>query len=125
VIDTVDLYFLRERQRRLSLRFLSWFVLQENIQTDTHDSVEDARSAFMLYKAYQEFEKQGIFDEKLDELYREGRKHVSCRFHEPWPHRSRCAELETAGPVEDRDRIAYGASPCPGCNRTKCASRNA
>ncbi|KAI0247045.1 PAB-dependent poly-A-specific ribonuclease subunit PAN2, partial [Lactifluus subvellereus] len=24
VIDTVDLYFLRERQRRLSLRFLSW-----------------------------------------------------------------------------------------------------
>ncbi|KAH9999109.1 PAB-dependent poly-A-specific ribonuclease subunit PAN2 [Russula vinacea] len=74
VIDTVDLYFLRERQRRLSLRFLSWFVLHENIQTDTHDSIEDARSALMLYTAYQDFEAQGILDEKLDELYREGRK---------------------------------------------------
>ncbi|KAI0303542.1 PAB-dependent poly-A-specific ribonuclease subunit PAN2 [Multifurca ochricompacta] len=75
VIDTVDLYFLRERQRRLSLRFLSWFVLHKNIQTDTHDSIEDARSALMLYKAYQDFEERGMFDEKLDELYREGRKH--------------------------------------------------
>lgn len=82
MIDTVDLYFLRERQRRLSLRFLSWFVLHQTIQTDTHDSIEDARSALMLYQAYQGFEEQGIFDEKLDELYREGRKHVRCRFNE-------------------------------------------
>jgi hypothetical protein len=81
VIDTVDLYFLRERQRRLSLRFLSWFVLHENIQTDTHDSIEDARSALKLYKAYQDFEERGTFDEKLDELYREGRKHVSPGSH--------------------------------------------
>lgn len=78
VIDTVDLYFLRNRQRRLSLRFLAWFVLQENIQTDTHDSIEDALSALRLYKAYQDFESQGIFDEKLEELYREGRKYVSA-----------------------------------------------
>jgi len=76
VIDTVDLYFLRERQRRLSLRFLSWFVLHENIQTDTHDSIEDARSALMLYTAYEDFDAHGILDEKLDELYREGRKSV-------------------------------------------------
>ncbi|THH04450.1 hypothetical protein EW146_g10172 [Bondarzewia mesenterica] len=75
VIDTVDLYFLNSRQRRLSLRFLSWFILGENIQQDTHDSIEDARSALMLYKAYHEFEEQGIFDQKLEELYREGRKH--------------------------------------------------
>jgi PAB-dependent poly(A)-specific ribonuclease subunit 2 len=81
VIDTVDLYFLRERQRRLSLRFLSWFVLHENIQTDTHDSIEDARSALMLYTAYQDFEAQEILDEKLDELYREGRKHVGSHSH--------------------------------------------
>ena len=72
----MDLYFLRERQRRLSLRFLSWFVLHEYIQTDTHDSIEDARSALKLYKAFQDFEEQGIFDEKLDEVYREGPKHV-------------------------------------------------
>lgn len=77
VIDTVDLYFLRNRQRRLSLRFLAWFVLQENIQTDTHDSIEDALSALRLYKAYQDFESRDIFDDKLEELYREGKKHVS------------------------------------------------
>uniref|UniRef100_A0A0W0F3U7 PAN2-PAN3 deadenylation complex catalytic subunit PAN2 n=1 Tax=Moniliophthora roreri TaxID=221103 RepID=A0A0W0F3U7_MONRR len=75
VIDTVDLYFLKARQRRLSLRFLSWFVLGENIQTDTHDSIEDARSALKLYKTYQEFEEQGIFDQKLEEVYKEGRQY--------------------------------------------------
>jgi len=73
VIDTVDLYFIRARQRRLSLKFLTWFVLGENIQTETHDSIEDARSALRLYKAYHEFEENGVFDEKLEELYREGK----------------------------------------------------
>ncbi|KAK0185791.1 ubiquitin carboxyl-terminal hydrolase-domain-containing protein [Armillaria mellea] len=80
VIDTVDLYFLKSRQRRLSLRFLSWFVLKEQIQTDTHDSIEDARSALNLYKAYHQFEEQGIFDQKLEELYKEGRQ---CNFKPP------------------------------------------
>lgn len=75
-MDTVDLYFLRKRQRRLSLRFLSWFVLHEHIQTDTHDSIEDARSALRLYKAFQDFEGRGVFDEKLEELYREGKQYV-------------------------------------------------
>ncbi|KAG1748914.1 PAB-dependent poly-A-specific ribonuclease subunit PAN2 [Suillus paluster] len=75
VIDTVDLYFLRTRQRRLSLRFLSWFVLHEHIQTDTHDSIEDARSALRLYKAYHDFEERGVFDEKLEQLYREGKQY--------------------------------------------------
>ncbi|KAH0830330.1 ubiquitin carboxyl-terminal hydrolase-domain-containing protein [Lanmaoa asiatica] len=75
VIDTVDLYFLRNRQRRISLRFLSWFVLGENIQTETHDSIEDARSALRLYKAYHEFEERGVFDAKLEELYRAGKQH--------------------------------------------------
>jgi hypothetical protein len=76
VIDTVDLYFLKARQRRLSLRFLSWFVLHENIQTDMHDSIEDARCALMLYKAYHEFEEKGIFDQKLEELYKQGKQFV-------------------------------------------------
>jgi hypothetical protein len=96
VIDTVDLYFLRERQRRLSLRFLSWFVLHQNIQTDTHDSIEDARSALMLYTAYQDFEDHGILDEKLDELYREGRKQVGSHSHRLRSYFSQPAELETA-----------------------------
>ncbi|KXN85486.1 PAB-dependent poly(A)-specific ribonuclease subunit PAN2 [Leucoagaricus sp. SymC.cos] len=75
VIDTVDLYFLKSRQRRLSLRFLSWFVLGEHIQQETHDSIEDARSALRLYNAFQSFEEQGIFDQKLEELYKEGRQY--------------------------------------------------
>ncbi|GJE87918.1 PAB-dependent poly(A)-specific ribonuclease subunit PAN2 [Phanerochaete sordida] len=75
VIDTVDLYFIRARQRRLSLRFLAWFVLKENIQTETHDSIEDALSALRLYKTYIEMEDEGSFDEKLEELYREGKQY--------------------------------------------------
>lgn len=76
VIDTVDLYFLKNRQRRLSLRFLSWFVLGEHIQQDTHDSIEDARSALRLFNAFQGFEEEGIFDQKLEELYEGGRRYV-------------------------------------------------
>jgi hypothetical protein len=76
VIDTVDLYFLRNRHRRLSLRFLSWFVLGENIQTETHESIEDARSALKLYKAYHAFEERGVFDDEVEELYRVGQQHV-------------------------------------------------
>jgi DNA polymerase III epsilon subunit-like protein len=76
VIDTVDLYFIKERQRRISLRFLTWYILQQDIQQETHDSIEDARSALSLYKAYQDMEEQHTFDAKLDELYRVGREHV-------------------------------------------------
>jgi PAB-dependent poly(A)-specific ribonuclease subunit 2 len=80
VIDTVDLYFLKSRQRRLSLRFLTWFVLHEKIQTDTHDSIEDARCALRLYKAYHEFEEKGTFDKELEELYKTGKQHVRIVF---------------------------------------------
>lgn len=73
----MDLYFLKARQRRLSLRFLSWIVLGELIQTDTHDSIEDARCALNLYKMALEFEAQGIYDQKLEEVYREGRQYVN------------------------------------------------
>ena len=79
VIDTVDLYFIRARQRRLSLRFLTWFILKEEIQQETHDSIEDARSALLLYKAYQEFEEEHTFDEKLEEIYRVGKEYV-CHY---------------------------------------------
>jgi PAB-dependent poly(A)-specific ribonuclease subunit 2 len=78
VIDTVDLYFLPERQRRLSLRFLTWFILKEDIQQDTHDSVEDAVSALRLYNAYEDFEERGVVEEKLGEAYRVGKQNVCC-----------------------------------------------
>ncbi|KAF9053213.1 ubiquitin carboxyl-terminal hydrolase-domain-containing protein [Panaeolus papilionaceus] len=77
VIDTVDLYFMKSRQRRLSLRFLSWYILGEHIQTDNHDSIEDARSALRLYHAYKSLQEQGLFEKKLEEIYREGRQWVS------------------------------------------------
>lgn len=77
VLDTVDIYFIKARQRLLSLRFLTYLVLKQNIQTGIHDSIEDARCALLLYKAFLEYEGQGVWDQKLDELYREGKRLVS------------------------------------------------
>ncbi|KAG8722933.1 poly(A)-specific ribonuclease [Ceratobasidium sp. 394] len=74
VLDTVDIYFLKERQRRIGLRFLSWYLLRQTIQIDTHNSIEDARAALLLYKLYIKLEEERQFDETLDEVYREGRK---------------------------------------------------
>ena len=76
VLDTVDIYFIPSRQRRLSLRFVSWAILKQNIQTGEHDSIEDARCALLLYRAFQEYEGKGIWEEKLEELYKEGKQHV-------------------------------------------------
>ena len=59
------------------MRFLSWYILKEHIQTDNHDSIEDSRSALNLYYAYQELESEGTFDQKLEEIYKEGRQYVS------------------------------------------------
>ena len=42
VIDTVDLWHIAG-QRKLSLRFLSWYLLKEDIQSESHCSVEDAK----------------------------------------------------------------------------------
>ena len=95
VIDTVDLYFIRARQRRLSLRFLSWYLFREVIQTETHDSIEDARCALKLFKKYNEFEEQGIFDQKLEEIYKEGRAYVRIGLDNPllYPDDIRSTEL--------------------------------
>jgi len=74
VIDTVDIYALRNSQRKLSLRFLAWVVLNDHIQTETHDSIEDSRTALRLYRKYQEYVDAGVLEEVFDRIYQEGLK---------------------------------------------------
>ncbi len=74
IIDTIDLFFLKNRLRRLSLAFLAWCVLKENIQLETHDSIEDARTALKLYRKFLEFDDAGILEPTLQDIYREGRE---------------------------------------------------
>lgn len=73
IIDTLDIYRL-EGQRKISLRFLAWYVLSIDIQQDTHDSIEDARTALQLYRKYLKLKEQGVFEDFLNNLYDEGRK---------------------------------------------------
>lgn len=73
IIDTIDLFFVQSRLRKLSLAYLAWYLLQDNIQLETHDSIEDARTALKLYRKYQEFDDAGILETRLQEIYRAGR----------------------------------------------------
>ncbi|KAH9513218.1 poly(A)-specific ribonuclease [Bulinus truncatus] len=75
VMDTVDLFHL-PKQRYISLKFLAWYYLKINIQSYTHDSVEDARTALQLYLEHQRLKDEGQ-DKVLaaiKELYEVGRK---------------------------------------------------
>ncbi|KAL8786647.1 MAG: hypothetical protein Q9213_002676 [Squamulea squamosa] len=75
MVDTVTLFYNPSRSKRnLSLRFLAWYLLKENIQSETHDSIEDAFTALKLWKKYQEFEDAGILEKMIDEIYTAGRK---------------------------------------------------
>ena len=72
VIDTIDFFFVKSRLRKLSLAFLAWYLLKEDIQLDTHDSIEDARTALKLYRKYLEFQDAGILERILADIYKEG-----------------------------------------------------
>ena len=74
VVDTVDLFFIKARQRKLSLRYLAWYLLKEDIQLDNHDSIEDARTALRLWRKFEEFRDAGVADTMIEEVYREGKK---------------------------------------------------
>jgi PAB-dependent poly(A)-specific ribonuclease subunit 2 len=76
-MDTVDIYHFPARGRRLSLRFLTYYIFKQEIQVDTHDSIEDARAALLLHRTFQEREAEGTFDELLREIYAEGKRLVS------------------------------------------------
>lgn len=75
VIDTVDIYYLRTHQRKLSLKFLAWYLLDAAVQTGNHDSIEDARTALQLYRKYAELKDRGLFEDTLSQLYREGHRY--------------------------------------------------
>ncbi len=74
VIDTIELFYLKSRLRKLSLAFLAWYLLKEDIQLETHDSIEDARTALKLYRKFLEFEDAGILETMLQDIYRTGRE---------------------------------------------------
>lgn len=74
IIDTIDLFYLKSRLRKLSLAFLAWYLLKEDIQMETHDSIEDSRTALKLYRKYLEFQDAGILETMLQDIYRAGRE---------------------------------------------------
>jgi PAB-dependent poly(A)-specific ribonuclease subunit 2 len=74
VIDTVDLFYLPSRQRKISLRFLAALLLGEDIQMEEHDSIEDARTALKLWRRYEEIRAggPGELEETLEWIYNRG-----------------------------------------------------
>ena len=50
------------------------FVPELKIQSVTHDSIEDARTALALYQKYCQLQSSGNFKEELEALYQVGKK---------------------------------------------------
>lgn len=73
IIDTVSIYH-KPAHRYISLRFLTNYVLQRDLQQEVHDSVEDALAAYELYQRAIERKAQGTFEDLLNELYAHGEK---------------------------------------------------
>lgn len=73
VIDTVYLFQSPNSKRMVSLRFLAWHFMNLNIQSETHDSVEDAKTALSLYHKFKELEQSGCAQEAIEKLYKVGK----------------------------------------------------
>lgn len=108
VIDTVDLFVLRATQRKLSLRFLAWVVLSDHIQMETHDSIEDSRTALRLYRKYVEYRDAGVFEEVMNRIFNEG---MRWNFRPPTQAPSAVKDLQR---LEADIPRSEGATPQPG-----------
>ena len=73
IIDTVTI-FRHKRSRMISLRFLANYLLGCDMQQDTHDSIEDARTALEIYRKAVELKKKGRFEKVLLEIYEFGQQ---------------------------------------------------
>jgi PAB-dependent poly(A)-specific ribonuclease subunit 2 len=56
--------------------------LKKDIQTTSHDSIEDAKYALLLWKAYKGFVEEGRFEEVIEDVFYEGQKMVSVLFRD-------------------------------------------
>lgn len=72
IVDTVELFRIKT-QRKLSLRYLAASVLGIDIQSGSHDSIEDARTALALYAAYRELQSTGTLESTIRDLYANAR----------------------------------------------------
>ncbi|XP_067934580.1 PAN2-PAN3 deadenylation complex catalytic subunit Pan2-like isoform X2 [Watersipora subatra] len=73
VCDTAELFHLH-RQRMISLKFLAWYFLGETIQSETHDSTEDAQTALKLYFKYKTLGTDREAKRYVLDLYERGRE---------------------------------------------------
>ena len=58
----------------ISLRFLANYLLGYDMQQDTHDSIEDAKTAYELYLKALYLKGAGKFDQTLTDIYNFGQK---------------------------------------------------
>ncbi|CZR51913.1 related to PAN2-component of Pab1p-stimulated poly(A) ribonuclease [Phialocephala subalpina] len=112
IIDTIEIFYKSAFRRKLSLAFLAWKVLNEDIQQGTHDSIEDARTALKLYKKYLEFQDAGILETMLQDIYREG---TQVQFKPPPPKKDgHLIERTETPPITSGGHLAGTPGPASG-----------